>query len=276
MRLANTFSKKLDNHVAAISLRFAYCSFYPHPPNAPHHTGHGCWRYGSRLGDYLHSCTVGRCRREGRGHKEAIADERLRRSYNPFGPTLGHRLRHMFAIVRRFCQAFYALILQPLVFWTQWRYSELVVASVGVKQNLQSPFSFLASLPITQLNALLRGNMKIEFHYKKSSLFRVVHSNGAWGGLTPDLDVFVAFFNSRPPIPETVVHELSEEGVVGPEVPELKVSKNGIVREVEVGVIMKPEDVRNLITFLQDRLDNIKKINDIASQRTESQEQKKQ
>ena len=118
--------------------------------------------------------------------------------------------------------------------------------------------------------------MKIEFHYKKSSLFRVVHSNGAWGGLTPDLDVFVAFFNSRPPIPETVVHELSEEGVVGPEVPELKVSKNGIVREVEVGVIMKPEDVRNLITFLQDRLDNIKKINDIASQRTESQEQKKQ
>jgi hypothetical protein len=87
--------------------------------------------------------------------------------------------------------------------------------------------------------------------------------------LTPELDVFVAFFNSRPPIPEMLVHEISEDGVLGPDIPELNVAKEGIVREVEVGLIMKPADVQNLITFLQDRLDNIKKINQAAEERKE-------
>ena len=91
----------------------------------------------------------------------------------------------------------------------------------------------------------------IKFHYKKSNLFRVIHAEGAYGGLTPEANVFFTFFNSRPPIPETLVQELSEDGQLGREVADQRVCKDGIVREVEVGVLMSPKNVRSLIEFLQ-------------------------
>ena len=100
----------------------------------------------------------------------------------------------------------------------------------------------------------------IRFHFKKSNLFRVVHADGAWGGLTPELDVFFTLYNSRPPIPEILVHPVQEDGTLGPDIPALNVSKDGIVREVEVGIIMKPQHVQALIDFLKGRLEQLEKI----------------
>lgn len=117
-------------------------------------------------------------------------------------------------------------------------------------------------------------NKQIQFHYKKSNLFRVIHSDGAWGGLTPELDVFFTFFNSRPPIPEMLVQKIDDDGKLGDEIPELGISKKGIVREVEVGVVMKSEDVQNLIIFLQDRLANIKKIKESNEEKEMPKERK--
>ena len=100
----------------------------------------------------------------------------------------------------------------------------------------------------------------VKFHYKKSNLFRVLHADGAWGGLTPEGNIFFTFYNSRPPIPEVLVQPVEEDGTLGPEIPELKVSKDGIVREVEVGVTMTPENVQSLIEFLKGRLEHVEKI----------------
>jgi hypothetical protein len=103
-------------------------------------------------------------------------------------------------------------------------------------------------------------DIKVKFHYSKSNLFRVIHADGAWGGLTPDLQVFFSLFNSRPPIPQILGFNLKDG--VGPleEVPDMTVSKDGIVREVEVGVVMSLENVQALIDFLKGRLEAADKI----------------
>jgi hypothetical protein len=109
---------------------------------------------------------------------------------------------------------------------------------------------------------------KLTFHYQKSNLFRVVYADGAWGGLTPELDVFFSFFNSRPAIPQILVQEINSDGSLGKERDDLKVSKDGIVREVEVGVVMTPQNVKSLIEFLQTRLTQVEDIREQIKSRS--------
>ena len=109
---------------------------------------------------------------------------------------------------------------------------------------------------------------QIKFHYIKSNLFRVIHSDGAWGGITPQGEVFFTLFNSRPPIPEILVQAIQENGELGTELSDLTVSKEGIVREVEVGVVMTTENAKALIDFLKGRVEQIEKL------KTQIEEQK--
>lgn len=47
--LTNAFSKKLDNHIHALALYFAFYNFSPHPQFAAGHARDGCRPNGSRL-----------------------------------------------------------------------------------------------------------------------------------------------------------------------------------------------------------------------------------
>src|SRR3954469_15164957 len=48
----------------------------------------------------------------------------------------------------------------------------------------------------------------VVIEYIKSSYFRVVHSTGAIGGITPEGNIHMAFFSERPAIPRMQVHKL--------------------------------------------------------------------
>jgi hypothetical protein len=76
----------------------------------------------------------------------------------------------------------------------------------------------------------------LQFHYIKSNFFRVMHVDGALGGLTPNRQIFVSLFNERSAIPQMVEHTISPEGGLGDETQ--RISKEGLVREVEVGIIL--------------------------------------
>lgn len=108
-------------------------------------------------------------------------------------------------------------------------------------------------------------NPKVNFYYQKSNLFRVIHADGAWGGLTPDLQVFFSLFNSGPAMPQMMGYELRPEGTLE-DIPAMAVSKDGIVREVEVGIVMSPENVKALIAFLEGRLRTLETIKNAAGQ----------
>jgi len=88
----------------------------------------------------------------------------------------------------------------------------------------------------------------IQFHYIKSHLFRVIHSEGAIGGLTPSRQIFMSLFNERAALPQLIEFAILPEGKIGSEIK--REGKDGIVREVEIGVLMDATAAKNLADFL--------------------------
>jgi hypothetical protein len=82
-----------------------------------------------------------------------------------------------------------------------------------------------------------QSEKKLQFHFIKSNHYRVIHVDGAHGGLTPRGQIFIALYSERVPIPEMIVHGVAENRLTGELLAERK-SKRGIVREVEAGVVM--------------------------------------
>lgn len=101
---------------------------------------------------------------------------------------------------------------------------------------------------------------KVQFHYIKSNLFRVVHVDGAYGGLTPQLNVFLSMYSDRLPIPEMQVMSVNDSGQLVDEIVTERVSKRGIIREVEVGIVMSVANARSLIDFLTVKVEQAEMI----------------
>jgi len=108
----------------------------------------------------------------------------------------------------------------------------------------------------------------VRFHYIKSNLFRVVHADGAYGGLSPTGDIFFSLFSQRPPIPTSTVQPVKEDGELGDELVQQRTTRDGIVREMEVGIALRPEVAEGIIKFLQEKVEqykNLKKEQDKVS-----------
>ena len=99
----------------------------------------------------------------------------------------------------------------------------------------------------------------VVFDYLKSAHFRVIYATGAIGGLTPEGNIHFALYNERSAIPRQVAHPLDDTGTLGEEIPDRRVSREGIVREVEVDVILSRQAAEGLVSWLQGKIDELKK-----------------
>ena len=90
----------------------------------------------------------------------------------------------------------------------------------------------------------VRGNgeasPRVNFDYIKSQNFRVIHMDGALGGLTPNGHIHMSLYSERPPIPRRMVYPLAE-GQLGEEIKDERVTRDAIVREVDIDVMMTIE-----------------------------------
>ena len=98
---------------------------------------------------------------------------------------------------------------------------------------------------------------RLRFDLIKSNFFRVIHSDGAWGGITPQGKIHMAFYNERPAIPKQVTHEVTAEGNLGAEIADERIARDAIVREVEVEVIMDLETAKRLREWLDDKIQRL-------------------
>ena len=99
----------------------------------------------------------------------------------------------------------------------------------------------------------------VEFHYIKSNTFRVVHADGVWGGPTPRGYITMAFYSERAPIPKRLVHEITSEGTLGRETS--RDARAGIVREVDVEVMMDLDLAKGLLRWLEEKVTVLEKGN---------------
>ncbi len=92
----------------------------------------------------------------------------------------------------------------------------------------------------------------VTFHYIKSQQFRVVHSDGIIGSVTPRGLIHYVVYSERQAIPQSMTHTLDDGNKVGDVVQ--SIGKGGIVREMEVDVIMDPQTAKMFHKWLGDRL----------------------
>ena len=100
----------------------------------------------------------------------------------------------------------------------------------------------------------------VEYNYVKSQYFRVIHVNGAFGGLNPDGNLFMALFSERPPLPDVTVQAVESNGQLGAELVEQRKASKGIVRELEAGLAFDVRTARALLEWLRVRIDVAEKF----------------
>lgn len=99
---------------------------------------------------------------------------------------------------------------------------------------------------------------KLPIHYEKSRLFRVIHVDGAYGGLMPTTKegrVFItmSLYSERAPLPrgEALPVDHSGKSVGKPEVTD---TKSGIFREFESCSIMDLATAKQIHGWLTDKI----------------------
>lgn len=104
----------------------------------------------------------------------------------------------------------------------------------------------------------------VQIHFIKSSSFRVIHCDGAWGGRSPNgRFIHLALFSERLPIPQQITHEITPEHSLGSEVS--RVAREGFVREIEIDAVMTPEIAEALGKWLLQNVEKIKSHNEHSS-----------
>jgi hypothetical protein len=103
----------------------------------------------------------------------------------------------------------------------------------------------------------------IRFHYLKNPQFRVVHVDGAIGGITPRGLIHCAVYSERPAIPQSTVQDVTPEGRLGDETG--REGREGIVREIDVDLMLTKQAATELRDWLDKRVNELTEIEKNAS-----------
>ena len=106
----------------------------------------------------------------------------------------------------------------------------------------------------------------IRFDYLKSNLHRVIHVDGGIGGPSPNGHLVVSFFTERAPIPQQTEHRVQvaegekDVGVLGEELRESRVSRDAVIREVDVSLVLDYKTASTIYTWLGTQLAAMKSV----------------
>ena len=109
---------------------------------------------------------------------------------------------------------------------------------------------------------------RLKFTYLKSNDFRVIKADGAWGGVTPRLEIQMSLFSERLPIPDFEEVDVSETTIKSLRT---ETKTKGLIREVEAAVVLSSATARSLAKWLVDKADQIDKILAESEEDTENE-----
>ena len=98
---------------------------------------------------------------------------------------------------------------------------------------------------------------RVNFDYVKGQYFRVIHTDGAIGGVTPRGLIHMSLYSERHPIPRRTVHAI-EEGKLADEIMHERTVRDAIVRELDVDVIMTIDAAESLSNWLREKVETAK------------------
>jgi hypothetical protein len=83
-------------------------------------------------------------------------------------------------------------------------------------------------------------------------------TGGFVGGLTPNGHIHLAFFSERSLLPKKHVFKLNPDGSLGPEELDDKASREPIVRDIQVDVLMTVQAAEGLKNWLEQYIRNLR------------------
>jgi hypothetical protein len=96
---------------------------------------------------------------------------------------------------------------------------------------------------------------RVKFDYIKGNFFRVIHVDGIIGGIAPaQALITMAVWNERWPIPKQAVYGLQEDGSLGEEILEDRVTRKAVVREVETELLMTIPTAKVIRDWLDEKI----------------------
>lgn len=95
----------------------------------------------------------------------------------------------------------------------------------------------------------------VTFHLIKSPMFRTIHVDGVFGGTTPRGFINMGLYSERAPFPKQTTHVLAEDGTVDKEIVDIRVQRDGPVREIEVNAVIDLRLAKSLIVWLNSKID---------------------
>ncbi|MCE0482893.1 MAG: hypothetical protein LV479_01490 [Methylacidiphilales bacterium] len=96
---------------------------------------------------------------------------------------------------------------------------------------------------------------EIDVHFIKGTQFRVAQANGAWFGSDPQGNFHLTFYSERIPLPTKITVKLNEKGQFVAEDFAKRESKLGIVREMEIDIVMSVAAAQGLYQLLGQNLE---------------------
>lgn len=94
---------------------------------------------------------------------------------------------------------------------------------------------------------------RLRFDFIKSNSFRVIHVDGAWGGLRPDLNFHLNLYSERYSIPKSVTIEYDPEKLTVEQTVDVE-SRECVIREVEICALFDLATAKSLRDWLDDHL----------------------
>ena len=100
---------------------------------------------------------------------------------------------------------------------------------------------------------------EMEINFLKGTQVRVVHADGVWFGGDTHGEFHLTFFNERTPIPQKVIVKINEQGQAV-EDEQKRVTKKGLVREMEVDVVLSFQAALQLREALDANIKNMRQF----------------
>ena len=99
---------------------------------------------------------------------------------------------------------------------------------------------------------------EVQFHYLKSSQFRVVHVDGIVGSVSPRGLLHMSAYSERIAIPQVAIHDVKADGTLG--AARQQIGRSGIVRELEVDLMLDQQIAEALHEWLGERLTEMRTL----------------
>ena len=106
---------------------------------------------------------------------------------------------------------------------------------------------------------------KITFYYQKSPEYKTLYANGVFGGPTTRGEIKLDFFIESFGAPKTMTNSVTPDGL-GPEI-DRDPSPNRLIRELQIGVVMAPNQLKALVAFIQNHLRQLETIKPIEERK---------